>query len=360
VEAPLLKNTPIIGEMDFDLAYRFAQYSISGSAETWKIGANWQPLDELRIRGTLSRDFRAPNLYELFAGQSATFGLFNDAVHSRQNAELNTYFGGNPNLKPEIGNTSTVGVVWSPSGIEGLKASLDYYTIRITNQIAKLSSQVEDQICQSSGGTDPLCAYIVRPTPFSNMTAASFPTYIVDVPYNQASVSESGFDLDMTYRLELGTFLDAGPASLNFRFIGNYLSSLLQYTGIGGRVIQEAGGGNFPKIKVNFNANYIDGPINIGAGIRVIGPDSYSRDPTVFYQYNGGLEAGAVVYLDLNISRDFQVAGSDFAAYGAIKNVFNTYVFVPNSGLPYEFYPSNEALYDVVGRYFTVGLKFNT
>lgn len=355
--APLLADS-FVGSLDVNFAYRVAQYSISGSAQTWKIGFNWQPVAGLKVRGTISRDFRAPSLYELFAGQSATFGLFNDAIHSGQNGAINTYSAGNPDLKPEIGNTSTAGLVWTPAMLEGFTASLDYYTIRITNQINRLSSLMEDQICEASGGTDRLCAYIVRPTAFSNKTAASFPLYIVDVPYNQASVSETGFDLDIGYRLAMPSLLATDDAGLSLRFVGNYLPSLLQYTGIGGRVIQQAGAGNFPKLKFNFEMTYHDQPLEVGAGVRVIGTNYYSHDPTIFYSYNGGREAGMVGFLDLNASYSFALRGHSVSLYGAVKNAFNTYVFVPSAGLPYEYYPTNEALYNVVGRYFTTGLRF--
>lgn len=355
---PVVKDIQFIEDFDLNLAYRFAQYSISGSAETWKIGANWQPLDELRVRATVSRDFRAPNLYDLFAGASATFGNFNDAVHSGTQQYVNTYSLGNPNLKPEIGNTSTVGLIWSPAYIQGFTASLDYYTIRITDQITKLSSTTEDQLCEASGGTDPLCQYIVRATPFSDHSAASFPLKVYTVPFNQASISQAGFDLDMSYQMDLDTVFPDATSHMNFRFIGTYIPSILTYTGIGGRIIQSAGAGSTPKVKFNLTANYVDGPMNIGARVRFIGEDRYTHDPTIYYSYNGGVESQPIAYLDLNASYDFNLSGISFTAYGSIENLFNKFVFVPSSGGINEFYPSNQALYDVIGRYYTFGVKF--
>jgi outer membrane receptor protein involved in Fe transport len=355
---PLVNDLPLIGELNTDIAYRFAQYSTSGSAHTWKIGFNWRPLEDLRVRATLSRDFRAPTLYELFAGQSATFSQFNDAIHSLQNLYLVTLSGGNPNLRPEIGNTSTVGLVWSPPYVQDFNASLDYYTIRITDQISRITSATENQLCEDSGGTDPLCGLIVRPTPFTDHSPASFPYNITTVPYNQDSVSQTGFDLDMSYRLELDRLSDGMDASLAFRFVGTYIPSILSYTGIGGRVLQGAGASNSPKIKFNFNGNFIEGPLNLGARIRFLGPVYYTHDPAVFYAYNGGLQASSEAYLDLNASYDFVADGHGLTAYGGIANIFNKFVFVPGTGEPFEYYPTNQNLYDVVGRYFTFGLRF--
>jgi outer membrane receptor protein involved in Fe transport len=355
---PVVKDAPLVGTLDGDLAFRLAQYSTSGSAEIWKLGVNWRPLEQLRVRATMSRDFRAPTLYELFAGQSATFVQFNDTIHSGVMSHLINLSGGNPGLKPEIGNTSTVGLVWTPSFTDGFSASLDYYTIRITNQISRVTGATENQVCEASGGTDPLCAFIVRPTSFADRSAASFPFNITTVPYNQASVSQAGFDLDMSYVLDMGRLFDGSAAIAEFRFIGVYIPSLLNYTGLGGRVLQGAGAGNIPKLKFNLNANYMDGPLTLGARLRFIGPVRYSHDPAIHYAYNGGLQAQARAYLDLNLSYDFEIDGTSFTAYGAIANLFNTFVFVPNASEPYEFYPTNQVLYDVVGRYVSAGLRF--
>ena len=49
----------------------------------------------------------------------------------------------------------------------------------------------------------------------------------------------------------------------------------------------------------------------------------------------------------------------DFQAYVGIDNVFNKFVFVPQTGGVNQDYPSNQSLYDVIGRYFTFGIRFN-
>ena len=78
--------------------------------------------------------------------------------------------------------------------------------------------------------------------------------------------------------------------------------------------------------------------------------------PGVYYTDNN---IPAVVYVDLNASYDFKVDGHKFELYGTITNLTNKFVFVPNTGQPTEFYPSQQSLYDVVGRYFVAGLRFD-
>ncbi len=45
---------------DLNAAVRRTDYSTSGLVTTWKAGATWQPIDDLRFRVTRSRDIRAP------------------------------------------------------------------------------------------------------------------------------------------------------------------------------------------------------------------------------------------------------------------------------------------------------------
>ncbi|MBL8555599.1 MAG: TonB-dependent receptor, partial [Phenylobacterium sp.] len=68
VAVPVLKDSAV-GDLDLNGAARYTHYSTSGAVTTWKVGGSYKPVPDLRIRGTLSRDIRAPSLFELFAGK---------------------------------------------------------------------------------------------------------------------------------------------------------------------------------------------------------------------------------------------------------------------------------------------------
>ncbi len=57
--------------LEFNGAIRATDYSSSGFVTTWRAGATWQPIDDIRLRVTRSRDIRAPNLNELFQAGTA-------------------------------------------------------------------------------------------------------------------------------------------------------------------------------------------------------------------------------------------------------------------------------------------------
>ena len=119
-DVPLLQGLPFAKQVGFNGAFRFTDYSLSGDAETWKLGLDYQVDDDLRLRATNSHDIRAPNLNDLFQAAGSTIGLVNDDVlHLTYNITQGT--GGNPGLKPEVGITNTAGAVYSPSWLNGFQ-----------------------------------------------------------------------------------------------------------------------------------------------------------------------------------------------------------------------------------------------
>ncbi len=57
---------PLVAGIELNGAARATNYSTSGQVTTWKGGLTWAPVPDIRFRGTVSRDIRAPNLTELF------------------------------------------------------------------------------------------------------------------------------------------------------------------------------------------------------------------------------------------------------------------------------------------------------
>jgi outer membrane receptor protein involved in Fe transport len=118
------------------MAGRAVEYSTSGQAEVWKLGLNWTVNDQFRIRSTYSRDFRAPNLDELFAAPVRGSGAVVIDRATGQNVAINSLTGGNILLKPEKAYTKTIGFVFRPDFIPNLSLSADYYNININQAIA--------------------------------------------------------------------------------------------------------------------------------------------------------------------------------------------------------------------------------
>ena len=350
IAVPLLKDMALAQRLDFNAAARYVDYSVSGSIWAWKLGGSWQPHNDVRVRGTISRDIRAPTLYELFQGVGSTRGTFTDN-HTGQNTNLITLNRGNPDLESEKAKTYTVGVVWQPSFVPGFSASLDYYKIRIEDQITRPNTTLINQLCEDSNGTGPTCEFITRPFPFSDRTARNFPLSIATVPFNQAYSVQEGLDYELSYRTP------AGPGQLDLRFLGNYTKDFTQASSPGALPTYLAGAAaGVPKNRWTASADYTWGRWSFGADLRYIGTLYYTKQPNVFVTNN---KLKPVTYLNANVSYDIVEGDNPITVYLSGTNLLDKFVFAPqNNAQPTEFYPSFQSQYDVVGRYFVGGVRF--
>src|SRR5690606_20447179 len=111
---PLATQQPFAESLELNGAVRWTDYSTSGEVTTWKLGATWAPVDDVRFRVTRSRDIRAPNLGDLFnAGRTGVVPNFDPVTN--QTYVIRSLSHGNPNLQPEEADTTGIGVVFTPS-----------------------------------------------------------------------------------------------------------------------------------------------------------------------------------------------------------------------------------------------------
>lgn len=350
VAVPILRDSAVAKALDLNAAARYVDYSVTGSLWAWKVGGSWTPVDAVRVRGTLSQDIRAPTLYELFQGTSSTRGTFTD-IHTGANTNLITLNQGNPNLDSERAKTVTVGIVWQPEFFPGFSASLDYYKIRIRDQITRPNTTLINQQCEDSGGTGPTCAAIIRPFPFSDRTARNFPLSVATVPFNQAYSTQQGIDYELSYRTSVG------PGRLDLRFLGNYTRKFTQASSPGALPTILAGAAaGVPKHRWTGSADYTWGRLTVGADLRYIGKMYYTKQSNVFVSNN---ELKPVTYLNASISYDLREGPNPITIYLNGTNLTDKFVFAPqNNQQPTEFYPSFQSQYDVVGAYYVAGIRF--
>ncbi|MCP4985251.1 MAG: TonB-dependent receptor [Colwellia sp.] len=184
---PVLSDMPGVQNLTLDIAARYADYSTVGGALSWKVGADWEIMDELRFRTTLAEAIRAPNIGELFSAKGQSFGFVDDpcdvdfnqgatrqancaalgipidaAINPVSSIELLT--GGNKELKEEESTSFTAGVVYQPNFIDGLVFTVDYWKIEIDDAIERVSAQdILDKCVDSEAGVNnQFCALVTR------------------------------------------------------------------------------------------------------------------------------------------------------------------------------------------------------
>jgi iron complex outermembrane recepter protein len=185
---PILKDLAFAEIFEISIAARYSDYSNFGDTTNPKFGFRWKPFADLLVRGNYAEGFRAPAITELFLGNSDTFpNLFDPcsasqnptgdvlarcrggfggivgtpAGYEQTNTQIRITFGGNPNLAPELATSKTLGLVYSPSWLEGLDVYLDWYNIEIIDAIGTRTGQFIADDCYVTGNLSS-CSLITR------------------------------------------------------------------------------------------------------------------------------------------------------------------------------------------------------
>jgi outer membrane receptor protein involved in Fe transport len=372
IDAPLLKDLPGIQMLSVNAAYRYAQYSAAGngvshsqfSANTWKLGAEWQVYDDLKLRATRSRDIRAPTLWDLFQQQVVTSsGVFDPLTNIAQS--LNTLAGGNPSLVPEKFNNTTAGVVFTPSWLEGFSASFDYFHIYSNNAIGTISGNTAQFItnCAASNGAQSYCALLVRPLGYQNTTPGNYPSLNISLNQNVALLAAEGADIELNYQTDLREWSGLDGIA-NFRVLWTHYPT---YKTQGSPVVtpvDNAGTASgaptagIPADKVAVTFDYSLRGFTFDLLEKFDSSVTQTNTPGQYYNIPN---EPAYYQTDINLSYDFQTDDLPVTAFLNVANLFNAHGGILQSpgytssvGMNYPVSP----WVDVIGRYYTTGIRF--
>ncbi|HTI66601.1 MAG TPA: TonB-dependent receptor [Caulobacteraceae bacterium] len=353
---PLIVDAPFAKRLDVSGAVRHTEYTSSGAVNTWKVGLNYQPIEDLRFRYTESRDIRAPTLSDLYSGQTVALVTLND-LHTGRSSSVSLLGGGNRDLVPEIARTTTLGAVYRPSWLQRFAVSVDYYNIVINNAIGSIAGNSADVMreCENSGGTSPLCDTIVRPLPFSDRSAANFPLFVRSTSLNVSEMFTHGVDVEASYNFPLsGVNL---PGALDLRVLYSYQPVLKTRSFPSSPVVNTAGAVGLSSKRATFLAGYTAGPFSLNWQTRYTGPLKRTGNPLLIYAAG---DLPSYMIHDLAVGYRFKAAGHTLQATVSVANVFDKQPRLspnPNfTGTPGAF-GSVVAGDDSVGRYYTFGLR---
>jgi iron complex outermembrane receptor protein len=357
---PLVKDD-VIGVADLNLAGRATEYSSAGYVSTWKVGITYAPafLNGVKFRALQSRDVRAPNLSELSSAGVTGYGDVIDDFAPYAGQQFNVYgtTSGNPNLKPEKGQTTEVGIVLSPSWFPGFNTSIDYYRIGLKGGVGSESTQQEMDTCFA--GNQEVCKLIT-------FDANKQPTAILSTKINLASIVTDGFDFESSYRTSLDNLFPGLPGDITLRSLATHASKFITDAGIAKvPLVESAGvnGGNLALWKwlgsqtystdrwsATLTEHYISSGVLSKAYIQCTTncPVPTINNPTITENSVPG-----AFYLDVggtyNLTPETQM-------YFKIDNVTNLDPpTVPSN--QFNVNGSNPGLYDTIGRYYRIGAR---
>jgi outer membrane receptor protein involved in Fe transport len=352
---PLVDGVHFLHHVDFNGAVRYTNYSLSGDVVSWKAGLTWDVDDQLRLRGTRSRDIRAPNLSELFQAGNTQNQTITDPLNGNKSYSVLQYQSGNPtNLKPEKADTTALGVVYRPHWLAGFGMSVDYYDIKVNSAIYTPTS-ASFVVGQCYTGNAVYCSSIIR-DPASNLI-----TNVALQPLNVASESTRGVDFEATYRHH----------AWSLRAVGTYVAQ--RRLTVNGATTEFAGSNaNFdqsseavPHWRLLGTVTWTHGPVIVSATERFIGAGAISERCVVgtctqVYDVDHN-HVPAITYTDLSIT--LRPQGGAWAKntefFFAVQNLLDQAPPVAPIYGPTGFLSTgtNGFLYDLIGRQFRAGAR---
>ena len=249
LKVPLVQNKPYFEDLSLNGGYRYSSYNISGATNTYKYGLEWQPIDDFRIRASVQRASRAPNVVELFAppnvklfsGQDPCAGATGVVLTNCVNqgvpfagtglltcpaTQCNNQVSGNVQLKPEVSDTRTIGFVFQPTFIDGFNATVDWFDIDVKDYISTLGAQFILNECYGVNANSSSQAYFC---PFVHRNGAGLifgNGYVSNQTLNTGSLSTKGVDFEINYQTSSDDWGMPGWGSLTANLVGTWLNTL--------------------------------------------------------------------------------------------------------------------------------------
>jgi iron complex outermembrane receptor protein len=364
---------PILGQ-DFTLpgaetveltgAFRSVDHSIAGSETVWNAGLRWSIVQDFTLRGSRSRNFRAPNLTQLFAPTTvnldsigidpcdadrisggpnpavrlancqavfAELGVplagFQSNAESFPSALITT--GGNPNLKNEISDTWSYGFIFQPRFAEGLTVIVDRIEIDLENGLSFFRPQDFLATCYDSPDFPADICGITTRDATGNVVSSAAQTI------NAGSIRYRGENYNVSYNVGVG------PGNL-FLAVEATHTSLLETSVTGLDLTRTDGTTNQPDWRARFDARYGFGSWRLGYSLNYL--------PSVLNNfYTATIETTDVPIVDANyrhsISAQYDVTDSITVRAG-VENLTDEMPSYPTASYG-----------DILGRQYYLGVR---
>ncbi|MBI3674998.1 MAG: TonB-dependent receptor [Proteobacteria bacterium] len=246
VRVPLIQGMPLVEDLTVNGGYRYSSYNLAGKVSSYKYGAEYQPIDDLKFRASFQRAVRAPNVVELFSPQTiglwggfdpcGTAPTFNAAQCANTNGgvplvnfgssnldcpagQCSGLFGGNLNLKPESSDTRSLGLVFTPTFIDGFTATVDYFDIKVSGFIGVINQPLILDACAVSGAAS-ICSLIHR-APGTEILFGNA-GFVDSRNQNTGSLENRGIDFEANYQTDMADWGMGDNGGLAFNFVGTW------------------------------------------------------------------------------------------------------------------------------------------
>lgn len=230
LEVPLVRDKTAFQDLTLQLSGRYTDYELAGDDTTYKIGLNWQMIDQFRLRASFGTSFRAPALFENFLGGQTSFSSAGDPCVDwnleaptsslYQNCQAEGVpldhggftstpqvitFGNAGRLRPETSEALTIGAIVDFDEV-GLSFALDYFDFEIVDEISRFGPRSIMNQCYNlptnlfrQSGT--ICDFISARDPNTQNISD-----INDSYFNINAILVNGFDFTARYVFTIQEF----------------------------------------------------------------------------------------------------------------------------------------------------------
>lgn len=242
LNVPLLKDLPGMRMLSVTAAARYDNYSDFGSTVNPKFGLQWEVNEDLTLRSTYGRSYRAPVYQDMQPNNTAVVARIPNPNAADGNTVLMMLANGNPDLGPERAKTWTAGFSFTPRALPGLKIDANYYRITYEDRIDSGYAGSFPSLFQGSTagysdiltfnptpeqiqnardiGLSGLGLFVSRVGPFAlpqGMDESDVEVILDNRFRNNASTSQRGVDLDASYVFYVG------PTDVALSLAGQYI-----------------------------------------------------------------------------------------------------------------------------------------
>ncbi|MEH8022069.1 TonB-dependent receptor [Rheinheimera metallidurans] len=320
-------SVPFSDKLTGEFALRFDDYSTFGKASTWKVGLSYKANDELMLRAVAATGFRAPNVSELYGGNTGSYDYLDDPWGNEQDPQILVNYTSDSNIKPEESESFTAGFVLSPAQIEGLSMTVDYWRFKVTNAITRLDAQA---------GLDNCFAGDVTACETFSITLAGDLSNFTNPLTNVGSQDTSGIDVNFAYRFDgLGLTWN----------INNDTTWLLEFKqdGIDYTNTIDGNYGGYAELRNNFSIQAGQGDWSVTYFNRYIGKTDYLAD---------GSRIDAKLYH--NVSANYFISDG-FSVSAGVKNLADEKPSFVANGSDGGTVPE---VFDTIGRQIFAGVSY--
>jgi len=267
---------PLSRALELNLAGRYDDYSDYGNDVSPKASLRWHPLERWTFRASWGEGFRAPPLSLLSRQtQFESVPVFHDPTCELQGipapcvTEVATWEISNPHLQSEHSEQFGLGAVWDAA--HWLSMSLDYYNIKVFNQITSVGLMTMYECINGIGSLCPdgLNVFPVNttiPDPALGLGVIMDPAtggiiggQAGNTNIDQVQTEGYDFSLHTTFNVHWGTLRHSLQAGYVSEYRSNHGQSIVGLPGIPrirGNLSSSWSKGSF---SAHWNVNYIGG-----------------------------------------------------------------------------------------------------